>query len=163
MNTIDVAIVTNEIKRESVQVRKEIAAHKKHVATTLSILNTNIEYLKLLVKPFKNSDKYDYLYNMVANKYKFKMADDKSIDDFLAKHGIYRKVAFNAKKTNIFIAVHAIIMILSLVLAYYYNTNTIFIGLAVCFVLVFIFGQLRPSFLEKHCFSKISPDYTGKQ
>ena len=162
MEVLDIVVANNSIKRDAEQQRKEVVNHKKHIVDTIAILTNNIEYLKFAIAHYRNSEKYDYLYNIVANKYNFKMADDKAVDAFLVKHGIYRANAFNAKKMRIFTVLYTIVVVICLTLSYYIGINAIIGGFITLSIMAIIFSCIRKNLLENHNFYKIDAEYTGE-
>ena len=162
MDVLDIVVTNNSIKRDAEQQRKEVVLHKKHVVDTIAILNGNIEFIKFAVAKYRNSEKYDYLYNLVANKYNFKMADDKAVDEYLAKNGIYRTKAFESKKMRIFTAIYAAVVAVCLILSYYIGIHAIIGGFIVLSIMSIIFACIRKNLLENRNFYKVQTEYSGE-
>lgn len=158
-NVIDLIQTNSLLKKNSEKVQKNVVLHSKHVEATLYLLQGNIEYLKFVVSKYKNSEKYDYLYNYILNQYNFKMAESESIDKFLRSNGIFRKKSFARIKIGLILS---LLIVSSLPFIWSVSEIVGLIAFFICLTVNILACMIKSeTFMEQVQFSKIDKSFKG--
>lgn len=158
-NVIDLIQTNSMIKKDSEKVQKNVLAHSAHVESTLYLLKENIEYLKFVVSKYKNSEKYDYLYNYILNQYNFKIAESDSIDKFLRSNGIFREKTFTRIKICLMLS---LLIVSSLPFIWAVSEIVGLIAFFICLTINILTCMIKSeTFMEYVQFSKIDKSFKG--